>query len=69
MSPTFSAPTTVLRFAAEHLSRSLPQAKLVATHDIPFARAIGTRAVFFDAGRIVAEGSVDALVARFDWLP
>lgn len=47
----------------------LPQAKVVATHDVPFARAVGTRAVFFENGRIVAEGSVEGLVERFDWLP
>jgi cobalt/nickel transport system ATP-binding protein len=47
--------------------RSLPQAKIVVTHDIAFARAIADRAVFFERGRIAGEGSVDELVARFDW--
>jgi cobalt/nickel transport system ATP-binding protein len=47
--------------------RSLPQAKIVVTHDIVFAEAIATRAVFFEMGRIVAEGSVSDLVKRFDW--
>ena len=51
------------------LLRALPQAKVVVTHDIPFARAIGTRAVFFERGRVVAEGSVDDLVTRFSWRP
>jgi cobalt/nickel transport system ATP-binding protein len=49
--------------------RALPQPKVVATHDVPFARALGTRAVFFEGGRIVAAGSVDDLVTRFDWVP
>ncbi|HYZ83211.1 MAG TPA: ABC transporter ATP-binding protein [Bryobacteraceae bacterium] len=49
--------------------RTLPQAKIIVTHDVSFARALATRAVFFDAGHIVAEGSVDELVERFRWLP
>lgn len=46
---------------------ALPQAKLLITHDLAFARALATRAVFFDAGRIVGEGSVDEVVQRFGW--
>jgi len=45
----------------------LPQAKIVVTHDTRFARAIATRAVFFERGRIIAEGGVDDLAARFRW--
>ncbi|HET8548299.1 MAG TPA: ABC transporter ATP-binding protein [Bryobacteraceae bacterium] len=66
-------PTTWLDPPAQRslvsLLRTLPQAKVVATHDVPFARAVATRAVFFDSGRIVAAGEVDALVERFEWLP
>jgi cobalt/nickel transport system ATP-binding protein len=51
------------------LLRKLPQAKIVVTHDIAFAGAIAHRAVFFEKGRIVAEGSVDYLVQRFAWRP
>jgi ABC-type glutathione transport system ATPase component len=51
------------------LLRSLPQAKIVTTHDIGFARAIGDRAAFFDKGRVAAEGSVEEVVRRFDWEP
>jgi energy-coupling factor transporter ATP-binding protein EcfA2 len=47
--------------------KQLPQAKIVVTHDAAFARAIATRAVFFQSGTIVAEASVDALVSRFGW--
>lgn len=46
---------------------SLPQAKIIATHDLSFARLLGNRAVFFEKGRIVANGTVDEIVARFDW--
>jgi cobalt/nickel transport system ATP-binding protein len=64
-------PTTFLdppgQRALAGLLSELPQAKLLVTHDIPFARAICSRAVFFQAGRIVAEGSVDEVGARFGW--
>lgn len=47
--------------------RKLPQAKIIVTHDVPFARATGTRAVFFDEGRIAAAGPVEEIVRQFDW--
>jgi cobalt/nickel transport system ATP-binding protein len=50
-----------------HLLRGLPQAKLLVTHDLGFARALASRAVFFDHGRVAAEGSVDEIAARFQW--
>jgi cobalt/nickel transport system ATP-binding protein len=66
-------PTTFLDPPGERelldILRSLPQAKVIVTHDIMFARAIATRAVFFQKGRIVAEGSVDEIVGRFNWRP
>jgi cobalt/nickel transport system ATP-binding protein len=49
------------------LLHRLPQAKILVTHDTQFARAIATRAVFFEKGRIVASGSVDELAAQFAW--
>jgi cobalt/nickel transport system ATP-binding protein len=49
------------------LLKALPQAKLIVTHDIPFARALASRAVFFEEGRIGAEGTVDTMVRRFEW--
>ena len=49
------------------LLRALPQAKLIVTHDIPFAQALASRAVFFEGGRALAEGRVDEVVKRFDW--
>jgi len=64
-------PTTFLdppgqRDLAELLS-ALPQAKIVVTHNIPFAQALCSRAVFFQSGVIAAEGAVDEIVSRFGW--
>ncbi len=47
--------------------RKLPQAKLLVTHDVGMAESLASRAVFFEAGRIVAEGSVKAVAERFSW--
>ena len=64
-------PTTFLdpigQRALAELLANLPQAKILVTHDIPFARATCTRAAFFQNGRVVAEGSVEELVVRFGW--
>jgi cobalt/nickel transport system ATP-binding protein len=49
------------------LLRTLPQSKLVATHDTQFAAAIANRAVFFEAGRITASGKVADVMERFSW--
>jgi cobalt/nickel transport system ATP-binding protein len=49
------------------LLRGLPQAKLLVTHDIEFAGALATRAVFFEHGRVAGAGSVDEIVRRFNW--
>ncbi len=64
-------PTTFLdppgQKALAGLLTSLPQAKIVVTHDIPFAQAICTRAVFFREGVIAATGSVEEIAVRFGW--
>jgi cobalt/nickel transport system ATP-binding protein len=64
-------PTTSLDPPAQRglveLLRSLPQAKLLVTHDAAFAGALATRAVFFERGKIAGEGSVDEIVRRFNW--
>jgi energy-coupling factor transporter ATP-binding protein EcfA2 len=64
-------PTTYLDPPAERdlaaLLRELPQAKILITHDIAFARSLASRAVFFEKGKIVAEGSVCEMVQRFGW--
>lgn len=64
-------PTTHLdppaRRALIALLRGLPQAKLIATHDAAFARALCPRAVFFEHGRIVADGPCEEIIRRFGW--
>ncbi len=64
-------PTTFLDPPAQrHLLevlRALPQSKLLATHDAAFARALASRAVFFERGRIVDSGSVDEVARRRKW--
>jgi energy-coupling factor transporter ATP-binding protein EcfA2 len=47
--------------------RNLHHAQVIVTHDLPLARELVSRAVFFEDGRIVGEGAVDALVERFCW--
>ena len=64
-------PTTFLdppaqRALAELLAQ-LPQAKILVTHDIPFAQAISQRAVFFQDGKIAGHGSVEQMAIRFGW--
>ena len=49
------------------LLHALPQAKVLITHDVSLARALATRAVFFEKGKVAGEGTVEELVARFDW--
>ena len=64
-------PTTFLdppgqRSLADLLAH-LPQAKILVTHDIPFAHAMCNRAVFFQNGAVAAAGPVEDIVARFGW--
>ncbi|HEY1340198.1 MAG TPA: ABC transporter ATP-binding protein [Bryobacteraceae bacterium] len=64
-------PTTFLdppgQRALAALLADLPQARILVTHDIAFAAAICNRAVFFQGGRIVGEGTVEDIAARFEW--
>jgi energy-coupling factor transporter ATP-binding protein EcfA2 len=64
-------PTTYLdppaQRALAQLLTGLPQAKVLITHDIPFARAVSTRAVFFKDGLILQEGSVEEIALKQDW--
>lgn len=50
-----------------HLLRELPQAKLIVTHNTRFATALAKRAVFFERGKLVADGPIEEIVQRFDW--
>ena len=47
--------------------RSLPQAKILVTHEVAFAESLSDRAVFFKDGTVAAEGSVSEVASRFDW--
>jgi energy-coupling factor transporter ATP-binding protein EcfA2 len=66
-------PTTFLDPPAQRglakLLAGLPQAKLLVTHDVEFARLLATRTVFFEHGRVAGEGSVEEMVERFGWRP
>lgn len=67
----FDEPTTFLDPPGQNdlarLLSALPQAKLIATHDVYFARRVATRAVFFADGRITGDGPVEAIADRFHW--
>jgi cobalt/nickel transport system ATP-binding protein len=64
-------PTTFLdppaRRSLAELLQNLPQAKILVTHDISFARSICTRAVFFLNGAVAATGSIGDVVDQFGW--
>jgi cobalt/nickel transport system ATP-binding protein len=64
-------PTTFLDPPAQReivrLLRELPQPKILISHNVAFARALATRAVFFEKGRVAGEGSVEEIIRRFDW--
>jgi len=49
------------------LLQTLPQAKLIVTHDVAFAAALADRAIFFDKGKIVGDGSLEEIVKKFEW--
>lgn len=64
---TFLDPPAIRDLIA--LLRRLPQAKILVTHDALFARALATRAVFFERGKIVAGGPVEEVIRKFGWDP
>src|SRR5260370_13695778 len=49
-----------------HLLKELPQAKLIITHNTHFALAVATRAVFFEKGKLVADGGGAENMERVD---
>jgi cobalt/nickel transport system ATP-binding protein len=64
-------PTTFLdppgqRELVQLLAR-LPQARIIITHDVKFARLLTQEAAFFQDGVIVARGHVDDIAAHFGW--
>jgi cobalt/nickel transport system ATP-binding protein len=50
------------------LLESLPQAKILITHDVRFALRLTNDAVFFQQGQIASRNSVSAIVDQFNWL-
>jgi cobalt/nickel transport system ATP-binding protein len=50
-----------------HLLQTLPQAKLIVTHDAAFAAALTQRAVFFEQGRIIEDGPIASIVDKYKW--
>jgi cobalt/nickel transport system ATP-binding protein len=64
-------PTTFLdppgqRELVQLLAR-LPQARIIITHDVQFARRLTQEAAFFQDGVIAARGHVDDIAAHFGW--
>jgi cobalt/nickel transport system ATP-binding protein len=55
------------RSALISILRSVAQAKIIVTHDLELARALATRAVFFEKGKIAADGGLEEIIARFAW--
>lgn len=47
---------------------TLPTTTLMVTHDLPYAHRVCTRAVVLDDGAIVADGSIDAVLADTELL-
>jgi cobalt/nickel transport system ATP-binding protein len=64
-------PTTFLDPPAQRdlvaLLGRLEQSKVLITHDTALARALASRAVFFERGKIAAEGPVQEVLERFHW--
>lgn len=49
------------------LLRELPQAKLVATHDMDFAEAVTERGIFLEGGCVRDSGPLVELASRYRW--
>ncbi|WP_180538126.1 energy-coupling factor ABC transporter ATP-binding protein [Nevskia soli] len=68
----FDEPTTFLdppgRRGLIRLLADLTQPKLLVTHDVEFAAKSASRAIFFEKGRIAAQGDVKTVASRFGWL-
>lgn len=66
-------PTTSLDPAGQrallHLLQTLPQPKIIATHDGRFAAKLSRRAIFLENGQIAADGQLEAILRKFDWDP
>jgi len=64
-------PTTFLdppgQRAIAELLATLPQAKILVTHDTEFAGRLTDEAVFFEEGRIAARAPMKEISPRFGW--
>lgn len=64
-------PTTFLdppgQRALAGLLSSLPQASILITHDMAFAKQLTEDAAFFEQGKIAARGPIAEIVERFGW--
>ncbi len=64
-------PTTFLdppgQRAIAELLATLPQAKILVTHDTEFAGRLTDEAVFFEEGRIAARAPIKEISPRFGW--
>jgi cobalt/nickel transport system ATP-binding protein len=49
------------------LLRTLPQSKLIATHDVNFAAGLSARALFLRSGQLAADGELNKIVRRYQW--
>ncbi len=67
----FDEPTTSLdppgQRSLVQILQSLKQPMVIATHDLPFARALSQRAIFLQGGRIIADGDLEKIVKQFSW--
>lgn len=51
------------------LLRTLPQSKIIATHDVHFAAQLSNRAIFLERGRLLADGDLMEITQRYQWNP
>lgn len=56
------------RHALIELLRSLPQTKVIASHDLDLIKALCQRTVVMDQGRIVADGATEHIMSDHDLL-
>lgn len=64
--PTTHLDPPARRHLVEFLA-TLPQAKILVTHDSAFARALAPRSIFLERGQIAADGPTGEILERFGW--